>query len=72
MEEKLSLKQALIMTRNSLAEINVPIAFVEQIGMPVSRAIVNLDACIEAIGRQEEQTFQPEEHAEEEDVSEDA
>lgn len=73
MEEKLSLKQALIMTRESLAEINVPIALVGQIGMPVSRAIANLDACIDAIGRQEAEGPKAEEPAEEEeDGAEDA
>ena len=41
------------MTRDSLAEINVPISLVEQIGMPVSQAVANLGACIEAIDRQE-------------------
>ena len=49
MENKLSLEQALEMTRNSLAELNIPVTLVNQIGIPVSRAISNLDACIDAI-----------------------
>ena len=72
MEEKLSLKQALIMTRNTLAELNVPVAMVEQIGLPVSRAVANLNACIEAIVRQEEQEFDIEVPEEKEADLEDA
>lgn len=60
MEERLSLKQALIMTRDSLAELNVPVALIERIGVPVSQAVANLGACIEAIDRQEAAEARPE------------
>ena len=54
MEERLSLKQALEMTRDILAGISVPVALIEQIGAPVASAVANLNACIDAINEQEE------------------
>lgn len=36
---------------NDLGRINVPVGFIEMIGMPVRQAMDNLNACIEAIDR---------------------
>ena len=49
MEDRLSIKQVLIMTCGMLREIGyIPIEEAERIGVPVKRAISNLDACIKA------------------------
>ena len=50
MEEKFSIKQTLMMVRDMLKNIGVvPIEYAEQIGVPVSRAIIILNDCVNAI-----------------------
>lgn len=50
MEERFTIKQVLIITRDLLKGIgNIPIDESEHIGVPVINAIQNLDACINAI-----------------------
>ena len=71
MEERLSIKQVLIMTSAMLREIGyIPIEETEHIGVPVKRAISNLDACIKAITEDEKRLAsqvgqEPEEEEEE-------
>ena len=50
MEEKLTVKEVLVITRDILRNIgSIPIGEAEHIGVPVSRAIENLEECIKAI-----------------------
>lgn len=50
MEEKLTIKQVLVFTRDMLRGIgSVPLNEVERIGVPVNRAIINLDECIRVL-----------------------
>ena len=50
MQEKLTLKQSLMIVREMLRSIgSVPIEYAEQIGVPVSRSINILGDCINAI-----------------------
>ena len=54
MEEKMTLKDVLIMTRDLLRSIgSVPLDEVEHIGIPLNTAIRNMDECIKAIQRDE-------------------
>jgi hypothetical protein len=54
MEEKLTIKQVLIITQNILRSIgSVPLEESEHIGVPISNAIRNLSACIDAINENE-------------------
>ena len=63
MEERLTIKQVLMMTRDMLKDIKtIPIEEAERIGVPVNRAIINLDECIKAISANERRA--EEEHAE--------
>ena len=56
MEENLTLKEVLIITRNMLQSIGmIPIEASEQIGVPVNNAIRNLEVCIRAIEENEAQ-----------------
>lgn len=45
----MTLEQVIEVTAQLLGGINVPAALTEQIGVPVSQAIGNLNACLEAI-----------------------
>ena len=54
MEEQLTIKDVLIITRNLLRGIEmIPIEEAEQIGVPVENAIRNLEVCIRAIEENE-------------------
>lgn len=54
MEEQLTIKDVLIITRDLLRGIGmIPIEEAEQIGVPVGNAIRNLDVCIRAIEEDE-------------------
>lgn len=55
MEEKLTIKQVLMMTLNQLRGIGmIPIEASEQVGVPVCGAIKNIEACIQAIEENED------------------
>ena len=53
MEEQMTVLQALKITVNNLGGIAVPRALNEMIGIPIDNAIGNLNACIEALERDE-------------------
>lgn len=48
--EPMKLKEGLLETHNLLAWISVPIALLQQIGLPIMSAMGNLNECINAIG----------------------
>lgn len=49
MEEKITVEQVLEITARQLGEITIPVSLVENIGVPINRAIVNINACLEAM-----------------------
>lgn len=55
MENKMTVKDILIDVNKLLNEINIPVAQVESIGIPVARAINGIQLCIDAINMQEAQ-----------------
>lgn len=66
MEERFTIKQVLIITRDLLKGIgNIPIDESEHIGVPVINAIQNLDACINAIEADEARKAETQEAGEE-------
>ena len=72
MEERLTIKQVLMITCDMLRNIgSVPVEESEHIGVPISRAIRNLDECIkvmnesERMAAQEQTAEEPEEEEEE-------
>ena len=68
MEERLTIKQVLMITRDMLRNIGtVPLDESEHIGVPISRAIRNLDECINAISEDEKRLSDQEEQKGEED-----
>ena len=60
MNEVMTVKEVLEITRNNLANIAVPRALNQMIGIPIDRAIGNINACIEALDRQKSQTQEAE------------
>lgn len=54
MEEKLTVETVLDMTVRQMAEINVPAGLTEQIGVPLARAIGNLNAVLDALRKSKE------------------
>lgn len=55
MEEKMTVEQLLGVTVNLLNGINIPAGLIEQIGIPVSRAINYLQLCIDAMRKKPEE-----------------
>lgn len=49
--EKLTIEEVLKITINGLKEIEIPVTMVEKIGIPVARAMQNLEQCVIAIER---------------------
>jgi len=49
--EKLTIEEVLKITIKGMKEIEIPVTMVEKIGIPVSRAIHNLEECVIAIER---------------------
>ena len=49
----MSLKEALEITINTLCNINVPVAYMNQIGTPIAVSVSNLQACLDAMKQQE-------------------
>ena len=49
----LTIKEVLEITVNQLGTISVPVALHEQIGVPVARAMGNLQECLKAINNAE-------------------
>ena len=60
MNEVMTVKEVLEITRNNLGNIAVPRALNQMIGIPIDQAIGNINACIEAMDRQEAQTQEAE------------
>ena len=54
-ERKLTIKEVLEMVVNNLSGISVPVALTQQIATPISQSIKSINACLEAMARQEEQ-----------------
>ena len=72
MEEKMTLKDVLIMTRDLLRSIgSVPLDEVEHIGIPLNTAIRNMDECIKAIQRDEARAAEEAQKEQEEQEGED-
>ena len=51
--EEMTIAEVLEITAQLLSEIRIPAALAEEIGLPISRAVCNLHACLEAIRREE-------------------
>lgn len=51
----MTIKEVLEMVVNNLSGISVPVALMQQIAAPISQSIKNINACLEAMARQEEQ-----------------
>lgn len=49
----LTIKDVVEMTVNELSDLSVPVGMIESIGIPISRAIRNLNACLDAMEKQE-------------------
>lgn len=54
MEKQIPVYKALEITIDILNGISVPVSLMEQIGVPISRAVNNLAQCVEAILRDSE------------------
>lgn len=54
MENQTTVKDILIDVNKLLNGINIPVAMVESIGIPVARAISGIQLCIDAFDRQEQ------------------
>lgn len=54
-ERKMTIKEVLELVVNNLSGISVPIALTQQIATPISQSIKSINACLEAMARQEEQ-----------------
>ena len=57
----MTVREVLEITRNNLANIAVPRALNDMIGIPIDQAIGNINACIEAMDRDAAQQAQDEE-----------
>lgn len=53
--EQMTVKEVIRITMNQLLGISVPRSLNEQIGVPIDRAIGNLQACLNAIDKAEEE-----------------
>ena len=49
--EEIGIKDVLEMTGIMLKSIRVPVELVEDIGVPLSRAVANLQACVDALSQ---------------------
>ena len=56
MNETLTIEQALTLTIGIMKDINVPAAYVEQIGIPLAKCINNLDQCVIAIKKSNDES----------------
>lgn len=54
-ERKLTIKEVLELVVDKLYGISVPVALTQQIAAPISQSIKNINACLEAMARQDEQ-----------------
>lgn len=54
-ERKLTIKEVLGVVVRNLEAISVPVALTQQIATPISQSIKSINACLEAMARQEEQ-----------------
>lgn len=71
MEEKFTIKQVLMMTCDMLRGIGmIPVEESEHIGVPISRAIRNLDECIKVMNESERMAAQEQTAAESEEEEE--
>lgn len=68
--ENMTLKRALQETNNILAGISVPMGLMQQIGVPIIRAMENLQNCISEIRDPEPKNMQPDPETEEKAIRE--
>lgn len=68
--ENMTLKRALQETNNILAGISVPMGLMQQIGVPIIRAMENLQNCIGEIRDPEPKNMQPDPETEEKAIRE--
>lgn len=60
MEQKLTIEQVLDITIRMLGDIRIPGSMIEEIGIPISRAIGNLNECVKALNDASEPEPEPE------------
>lgn len=51
----MTIKEVLELVVNNLSGISVPVALTQQIATPISQSIKSINACLEAMARQDEQ-----------------
>ena len=68
--ETMTLKRVLQETNNILATVNVPMGMMQQIGLPIMRAMENLQNCISEIRDPEPKNMQPDPETEEKAIRE--
>lgn len=66
MAEQLTIKQVLLANIQNLSMIRVPAGMINEIGIPISRTIHDLTACVNAIESNEPNEEEIEEETEEE------
>lgn len=60
MENQTTVKDVLTDVVSTLNEINVPMSKLNEIGLPIARAIQGINICLDAFNRQEAQQQKPE------------
>ena len=53
--ERMTVKQILEKTRDTLMSLNIPVSLSAQVGIPVIQSVMNINSCIEAITNAEKQ-----------------
>ena len=56
--QTMTIKEVLIKVHQDLGNINVPVAQIDQIGVPIAQALNNIGMCIEAMNRSEAEEAQ--------------
>lgn len=54
MQDTVSMKEVLESTLDQLSKIQIPAVLSESVGIPITHAIVNISACLEAMKENEE------------------
>ena len=60
MENQTTVKDVLTDVVRILNEINVPVNKINEIGLPIARAIQGINICLDAFNRQEQEAHEPE------------
>ena len=64
MENQMTIDQVLRITINEMEGLKVPVGLMDEIGIPIARAISNIRLCIQAVEASREQQAQNENAAE--------